>query len=276
MPFSTNLRRLIEANAPLWAGEAEIVRTYWTSPMRTRDTDKLWLKRQCWKEYVGVAMFPGETEDVALVTGLAATLREQVPQLDITVDRHDLRDEIEKVYAEFTHYCLFADIYDSLLAPGEPRINANQLTVWPEEDALAKFRAKIRKGSNARLARATGFTEGGYCTLYSEGAKLKGRPGVDSQIARACQKVFDDEFGHMMHGVVGVDMNDMSAADWAELTDATCAILRLRLHMRNAQFSHPVSDQRMREILAGKIEPTEFDYARAETYLDESHRAAVH
>jgi hypothetical protein len=276
MPISENLRRLIEANAPLWAGEAEIARTYWTSPIRTRETDKLWLKRQCWKEYVGVAMFPGETKDVCLATGLAATLREQVPQLDITVDRHELRDEIEKVYAEFTHYCLFADIYDGLLEPDEPRINANRLTVWPEEDALAKFRAEIRKGSNKRLARATGFTEGGYCTLYSEGAKLRGRPGVDGRIGSACQKVYDDEFGHMMYGVIGVEMDDMTGADWEELTEVTCQILRLRLFMRNAQFSHPVSDARMKEILAGKIEPIAFDYARAETYITTPHAEAVH
>jgi hypothetical protein len=267
MPVSHNLRRLIEANAPLWAGEAEIVRTYWTSPRRTRETDKTWLKRQCWKEYVGVAKFPGRTVDVSLLTGLAATIKEQLPQLDITVDRHDLRDEVEKVYAEFTHYCLFADVYDSLLEPGEPRLNANELTVWPEEDALAKYRSQFRTGRH-KLERATGFTEGGYCTLYSEGAKLKGRPGLDGRIGRACQRVYDDEFGHMMHGVVGVAMDAMTPADWAELTEVTCAILRLRLHMRNAQFSHPVSDERMKEILAGKIEPIAFDYARAETFLE--------
>ncbi|HLI23306.1 MAG TPA: hypothetical protein VKV32_19425, partial [Stellaceae bacterium] len=120
----------------------------------------------------------------------------------------------------------------------------------------------------------TGFTEGGYCTLYSEGAKLKGKPGVDGRIARACQKVFDDEFGHMMYGVLGVDGHDMRAADWDALTDLTCQILRLRLHMRNAQFSHPVSDQRLREIFAGKIEPIAFDYARAESYLAAHEEAA--
>jgi hypothetical protein len=276
MPISENLRRLIEANAPLWAGEAEIARTYWTSPIRTRETDKLWLKRQCWKEYVGVAMVPGDTLAVNRLTGLAATLAAQVPQLDVTVDRHELRDEIEKHYVEYTHYCLFADVYDSLLEKDEPRLNANAVTVWPEEDALAKFRARIRKGSNKRLARATGFTEGGYCTLYSEGAKLRGRPGVDGRIGKACQRVFDDEFGHMMYGVIGVEMDDMTAGDWAELTDATCEILKLRLFMRNAQFSHPVSDARMKEILAGKIEPMAFDYARAETYISTPHAEAVH
>ncbi|HXQ50435.1 MAG TPA: hypothetical protein VN802_05015 [Stellaceae bacterium] len=273
MPIGQNLRSLIDANAPLWAGEAEIARTYWTSPVRTRETDKKWLKSQCWKEYVGVAKFPGETVEVAMCTDLANELKVLVPKLDVTVDRHDLRELLEKVYAEFTHYCLFADVYDSLLEPGEPRINANQLKVWPEEDALAQYRNKIRTAG--RFARATGFTEGGYCTLYSEGAKLQGRPGVDGRIGAACQKVYDDEFGHMMWGVVGVEMDDMTAGDWKELTEVTCEILRLRLFMRNAQFSHPISDARMKEILAGKIKPIEFDYAKAETYLKSHHAAAA-
>ena len=43
MPLSDQLKRLIAANAPLWAGEAEIARTYWTAPIRTIETDKKWL-----------------------------------------------------------------------------------------------------------------------------------------------------------------------------------------------------------------------------------------
>lgn len=273
MPVSQNLRRLIEANAPLWAGEAEIVRTYWTSPVRSRATDKLWLSRQCWKEYVGVAKFHGPTVEVAMCTELAQDLKTLVPQLDVSVNRHDLRELLDKVHAEFTHYCLFADIYDSLLEPGEPRINANELTIWPEEDALAGYRNRIRT-DHGKLERATGFTEGGYCTMYSEGAKLQGRAGVDGRIGTACQKVYDDEFGHMMWGVIGVEIDELTAGDWRELTEVTCEILRLRLSMRNSQFSHPVSDARMKEIFAGKIAPIEFDYARAETYLTAKRAAA--
>lgn len=70
---------------------------------------------------------------------------------------------------------------------------------------------------------------GGYCTLYSEGAKLKGRAGFDGRIGAACQKVYDDEFGHMMYDVIGVEMDDMTGSDWEELTEVTCQILRLRL-----------------------------------------------
>jgi hypothetical protein len=271
MSVSQNLRRLIDANAPLWAGEAEIARTYWTSPIRTRETDKLWLKRQCWKEYAGANESQGEYK--GMISGLAVELTEQVPQLDISVDRHDLRDLMEKVYVEYTHYCLFADVHDSLLERGEPKLNANKLTTWLEEEALASVRRNIRK-RGGKLARATGFTEGGYCTLYSEGAKLAGKPGVNGRIARACQKVYDDEFGHMMWGIIGVEEGGMTAGDWAELTDLTVEQLRLRLFMRNAQFSHPLSDARLNEILAGKIEPIAFDYQKAETYLHADHAAA--
>lgn len=274
MPINENLRRLIDANAPLWAGEAEIVRTYWTSPIRTRETDKLWLARQCWKEYVGVPKFDGPTLDVAMCTELVSDLQDMLPRLDITVNRHDLRELLDKVHAEITHYCLFADIYDSLLAEGEPRMRANELTVWPEEEALSKYRNHVRVDL-PKYARATGFTEGGYCTMYSEGAKLQGRPGIEGRIGSACQKVYDDEFGHMMWGMLGTEIDDLTAGEWKDLVEITCEILRLRLFMRNAQFSHPVPESRMKEILAGKITPIAFDYEKAETYLQPGHAAAA-
>ena len=37
MAVSPNLEQLIEAVAPLFAGEAEIFSTYWDSPRRNRD-----------------------------------------------------------------------------------------------------------------------------------------------------------------------------------------------------------------------------------------------
>lgn len=271
MPISQNLKRLIAVNAPLWAGEAEIVRAYWTSPIRTAETDKLWLKRQCWKEYAGIGDGEGETKGMA--GDLAVKLTRQLPQLDITVDRHDLKELMEKVFVEYTHYCLFADIYDSLVGPGETKLNANKLAPWPEEEALASVRRNVRQSRGKLGARASDFTEGGYCTMYSEGAKLGGRPGVDGRIGAACQKVYDDEFGHMMWGVLGIDEEGLSKSDWDEMTELTTTQLRLRLYMRNAQFSHPVSAARIEEIVAGKIEPVRFDFAKAETYM--GHGAAA-
>ena len=53
MSLSADLTKLIDLSAPLWAGEAEVVRTYWDSPVRSRETDLLWLRRQCSKEFNG-------------------------------------------------------------------------------------------------------------------------------------------------------------------------------------------------------------------------------
>lgn len=42
---------------------------------------------------------------------------------------------------------------------------------------------------------------------------LKGNGGVDDMIARACALVYEDEFGHMCKGIVGLDTGEMSDAD---------------------------------------------------------------
>lgn len=273
MAISKNLQRLIEINSPLWAGEAEIVRTYWTSPVRSRANDKLMLKRQCWKEYAGLGDSTGP--HVGMISDLSVRLPGMVPQLDITLDRHELKELMEKVFVEYTHYVLFADVHDTLLDPGEKKLNANELRPWPEEEALAGRRVAVRKTHGELGRRATEFTEGGYCTMYSEGAKLKGKPGLDGHIGRACQRVYDDEFGHMMHGVVGVDEAGLTTSDWKELEQLTMEQLKLRLSMRNAQFSRPVSDARMTEIFAGKIEPIKFDVKKAETYMTPEHATAA-
>ncbi|MDE2165567.1 MAG: hypothetical protein KGJ66_04425 [Alphaproteobacteria bacterium] len=83
MTIDADLHRLIDLAAPFWAGETEVVRTYWTSPKRTRATDLLWLQCQCFEEFWGSGVgkydkggiFRGEIEPVAFDdrrAGLAA------------------------------------------------------------------------------------------------------------------------------------------------------------------------------------------------------------
>ncbi len=54
MTVNENLKRLVDLAAPYWAGEAEVVWTYFHSPQRTKETDLLWLRRQCFKEIPSV------------------------------------------------------------------------------------------------------------------------------------------------------------------------------------------------------------------------------
>lgn len=253
MAIDTRLQRLIDANALLWAGEAEVVRTYWDSPVRTRETDLLWLSRQCYKEFWAGVAVPFER------------LKGQLDEAGRGFDHHEALDTAKFLYEEFSHYCLFADVHESLRREGEPPVNPHDLKRhgdWPENAALGRVRADHRKTHGRIGARARDCTEGGGCTLYSEGMKLKGRGGADDLIGEACAKVYEDEIGHMLNGISGLQQDGLSEAEWDLVTELTVEQMKYRIPMRNAQFSHPLSEERMAEILAGRIEPFPFDYQR--------------
>ncbi len=262
MEASDDLRRLIDANAPLWAGEAEVFRTYWDSPVRSHQTDMRWIAWQCRKEFWDSF---GD-DDLGLFLGPLEQLREAFPKIDITIGRHQVLEIMTSFYDEFVHYCALADIYDAVRNEDDPRLDPHRLKAMDdlaENIELGRLRAAHRRDHGRLGMRACRFTEGGYCTLFSEGMKLEGRGGIDDLIAEACAKIHDDEFRHMLKGVIGLDMEDYAAADWDLLTALTVAQMKVRVRMRNAQFSRPLADARIEAILAGDIAPLEFDYAWA-------------
>lgn len=266
MEVSPRLSALIDRCAPLWAGEAEVARTYFASAKRTRETDRAFLRRQAFKEIWGSGLTRrGET----LVQAWARQLRDMFPKLDKDVDRHHALELAEGLKAEFEHYCLFADAHDAMGRPGEPTLSPANIESanWPGDDALSELRRKHRAEHGALGWRATRFTEGGYCTILAEGAKLAADPdgheGRNGLIAEACKRVHDDEFGHMLYGIVETDAEPMSDADWSRFGELVIAQLRLRIPMRNEQFGLPLSAARIEEIYAGKIAPLAFDYAKA-------------
>ena len=132
-----------------------------------------------------------------------------------------------------------------------------------ENRAIGGRRAEIMASEGAMGARACLFTEGGYCTLFSEGMRLTGRGGADEAIASACSLVYQDEFGHMAKGINGLDGENLSPDDWTRLTGLSVELARLRIAMRNAQFGYPLDEARIGEILDGQVEPIQFDFDRA-------------
>src|SRR5688572_6062901 len=98
----SNLRRVIEIATPLWAGEAEVVRSYWVSPKRSTETDLLWLSRQCFKEFWGSGVT--KFDQGGIVPGSLNRLAEQTANIDTAMDRHEFLDALEGVKAEFSHY----------------------------------------------------------------------------------------------------------------------------------------------------------------------------
>ena len=265
MALSSNLRNLIDLSAPLWAGEAEVVRTYWDAPIRSPETELLWLGRQCSKEFNGTGI--GEFKNLGVFMGPVTELGQIFPRIDSgggnAVDRRYALELIEVLHDEFEHYTRFADVYDAIRGPDTPPLNPHELQTWDEDAELTRTRHRHIEEHGALGVRASRFTEGGYCTLFREGMRLKGRGGVEDLIAHACTKVYEDEFGHMLEGIAGLDGEGWSDEQFQQMATLVDEQLRLRIRMRNAEFSFPLSEKRVQEIFAGDIEPEVFDYDRA-------------
>ena len=262
MSVSDNLQRLISVSAPFWAGEAEVVRTYWDSPVRNVQTDLDWLRRQCIKEFNGTGA--GDFKNLGILLGPAVQIQEEFDKIDRGLDRHEVLELMDLMRDEFSHYVLFADIYDAIKPDNVLPINPGQFEEWQEENEFRATRHRQLKEHGTIGLRASQFTEGGYCTLFREGMRLKGRGGFDEMIAAACTQVYEDEFGHMLTGIVGIDNEGWTDEEFELLQNLVVEQLKLRIPGRNIQFSNPLSDDRVDAIIMGKIDPLEFDYTEAE------------
>ena len=261
MVASAHLKKLIACVAPLWAGESEVVRSYWDSPVRSHENDLLWMRRQCSKEFNGKGI--GEYRNLGVFMGPVTELQDLFPEIDAGIDRHYALGLIEMLHDECEHYVLIADMYDAIRRPDEPPINAQTLETWDEDVALTELRFKHMRDHGEIGKRASQFTEGGYCSLFREGMALKGRGGADDMIADAFARIFEDEFGHMLSGIIGLDDAGLGEESWTLLGELAVAQMQHRIHMRNAQFGYPVSAERIEAIFAGDITPIEFDYEKA-------------
>lgn len=266
MSGSTGLHSLIAAAAPLFAGEAEVVRTYWDWEGRTVETDLRWLQLQCFKELKGSGV--GELDNMGVIDGPLKEIGEALPKLDRGVDRHHVRHLMEELYEEFSHFCAFADAYDAIRPDGAPALDPQASDGWEEDRTLTEMRYSVLADHGAMGLRASKFSEGGYCTLFREGMRVGGKGGpfavANDLISKACGLVYEDEFGHMLQGIVGLDDEGLAEDEWERLTELVVRLLRLRIPMRNGQFSYPLSQERIDAIYAGDIEPEPFDFEAAE------------
>ncbi|MEC8530406.1 MAG: hypothetical protein VXY66_00495 [Pseudomonadota bacterium] len=273
MAFSQELRSLIDTSSKLWAGEAEVVRTYWTSPVRTLETDLLWIRRQCSKEFNGSGI--GEYKNMGVFMGPLTELKEIFGKIDTgeedSVSRHYVLELIDTLKDEYEHFCLFSDVYDQIKPNNLPSINPHKLETWDEDVALTRLRHSHIAEHGQLGVRASRFTEGGYCTLFREGmraADLGGQFAPSNKIiAAACKEIYEDEFGHMLEGIAGLGREGWSAEEFKLMEELVVSQLRHRVLMRNAEFSFPLSEERILAIFGGEIEPEPFDYIAAESHL---------
>ena len=86
-------------------------------------------------------------------------------------------------------------------------------------------------------------------------------------IAAACKEIYEDEFGHMLEGIAGLGREGWSAEEFKLMEELVVSQLRHRVLMRNAEFSFPLSEERISAIFGGEIEPEPFDYMAAGSLL---------
>ena len=173
MTLSASLQKLIDISAPLWAGEAEVVKTYFNSPIRSRDNDLLWLRRQCSKEFNGTGI--GDFKNLGVFMGPITELGEIFSRIDIGeggVDRRYALELIEMLHDEFDHYIRFADVYDAIKGTDTPPMNPHALETWDEDAELTRVRHHHNEVHGKLGVRASRFTEGGYCAFRFQGFPL--------------------------------------------------------------------------------------------------------
>jgi len=172
---------------------------------------------------------------------------------------------------EYEHFCLFSDVYVRIKPDDVPTLNPHRLETWDQDVALTQLRHDNIADHGKLGIRACRFTEGGYCTLFREGMRAADIGSefdtANKLIAAACKEIYEDEFGHMLEGIVGLDREGWSAEDFSQMENLVIEQLQHRIRMRNAEFSLPLTEERVQEILQGEIDPEPFDYEAAEAHL---------
>lgn len=266
LPLRRRMEELQGAAFHWWAGEAEIVRVYF-SRKRTREDDIKWLTLQAARELGTVAR---------LLDDAPSMFRE----IDRSVDRHEFETAIRSIYEEVRHYRLLADILESLR--GE-KVNSMALLPYagtlkerrghPElpdltEEIKVTNRLYEEYGELAEIAMS--FFEGGGAAIFYSGSKVLEYPFVsysggeiEKRIAEAMKIIFEDEMRHGPIHIPEAARRIRGDEDFLRAKRIIEAKAKAHLRLRNETFGYPLSEERMREIDEGKnTDPLPVDYLR--------------
>ena len=240
------LDELVAVASPYWAGEHEVVQTFF-SRLHTKEEHIRWLRAQCWKEFWGRL----DAARNGIIGRSVDQLAELYPRLQSPELRLEFLDVARELYEEFHHYALLADILEDLEGRYVPPIELEQL---PEDAKLAQMRDHIVSSEGELGAFVNKFSEGGGSSMYKAGMDISGGE-LEQRIAAAFRIIFDDEVGHMRKGAAGLRGTVQAPEQWEMAKRLTRDIARQRVLMRNEMFGQPLSEERLKEIDEGKIQP---------------------
>ena len=252
------------------AGEAEIATAYFVSDIRTPEADAIWLEKQAGRELESTfTMFRMVVEHVANDGATPSDF--WVDNIPDTIDRHWMEEFIDKVRQELNHGNHCVDILQKLTGePASIKEIVRKFNRWNPDASVSNnkewciladlFREQeARPEPWARLITSEGLLEGGSCGMFYAASLLKGN-SIDDWIGRAFKVVLDDEQGHGPANLFAVNKYIKTEEDLEASKEMLYARALQRLHMRNEQFSFPVSRERCVAIMDGD---TDLEVVRA-------------
>ena len=226
-----------------WAGEAEVVRTYF-SRHRTHERDLAWLKHQAWKEIKQIPVIANEV--------IRAT--ERVGK-DLSFDEY--LEITKKCWEEAKHYVWMAECLEELTA--NSGVSLDELGgPLPEQAKIRAVREEIERKSQhpAVIAAVTSWPEGGGSGVtFKELSNVRGGK-LETKIAEAAARICEEEADHGREGaeaiIRGVRKSGLDEQTKEIMLEGARRLCRQRLRMRNEMFGFPLSEERLKEIEEGK------------------------
>lgn len=228
---------VVAVAAPYWAGEAEVVRTYFSRP-RTQAQDLFWLRAQAYKEARPFRDLPQDLQAEFLRTG--------------TVQNRPTDNETaQRIIEETRHFWLLADLVADCFGA---KITLTDVVVLLEDRKLQGIRTAFRVQGGALERAAVTFTEGGGGAMFQALSQLEGGE-FERKVAAVFKIILDEEIFHGPMELYTIARLVKRETDWEQVGLIVRAISRQRLVMRNEMFGFPLSSARMQEIDAGQILP---------------------
>jgi hypothetical protein len=239
------IAELEEIVARFRMGEAEVGRAFFERP-RPLDQHSRWLKFQITREARNLREISGDY------------LKKMVDRTDDTVAREELVDRVKEDYQELRHYAMLAYLYEGLTGD---TLKWQRLVVGAQEADWFEFgkREQERRRELAELSQvhkaAGAFTSGGGGALFYGFIGLTGGD-YEELLSDAAKIVLHDEQEHgasegrdLLYPLV------QSEEDFRVAAEVITEISALRLRIRNQQFGHVLSEERIEAITRGDIQP---------------------
>ncbi len=246
------IRDLVDAVAPCWAGEALVARRYLGNGHRTPERDVAWIGFQIFKEFSGGGVYGGPGATVASILEAATRRACAIGLATPPIEIEQILDDLNFAVDELRHMTQFIGLY--ALAGGDPQRSIESLGQFDHARRLAALRQQARTTDEGRAA--VNLSEGGGLGLQfgmqEHYARHAPTSAVDREVVRLSGAILADETNHLRSRFRSVAALGDVALAWPELTRHLVAISTQKLRERNEQFSSPLDDAEIAQIVADR------------------------